>query len=224
MEKKIRIAIPVNFVLSVNYENALLQLGAEPVFVTGPCCADDFEGLLLPGGDDMNPARYGMENQGSEGIDDELDALQLQVLDCFVKAKKPIFGICRGFQVINVYFGGTLIQDIQSPIRHKRLNGEDQVHVTKTSRESWLRPLYGDTFSVNSSHHQGVCGDIGQGLSAVQWSEDGIVEALQHETLPIRCVQWHPERMSFAHRRCDTVDGSLVIAEFLKAAGMQLSR
>lgn len=216
---RLRIALPVFSLPNQNYENALRQLGTEPVLTGGPCDPADYDGLLIPGGDDINPARFGEENRGSEGIDDALDALQFEAIGRFVAAKKPIFGICRGHQVLNVYFGGSLIQDLgEKNAVHRRQNGADNVHGAVAEADSWLGQLYGTHFSTNSAHHQAL-GRIGDGLRVVSWSEDGVAEALVHETLPIFSVQWHPERMCFAHARTDTVDGSRVLRQFLEVCG-----
>ena len=111
-ENQLKIAIPVLDMPTANYENALRELGARPVVIKEVCDPQEYDGLLLPGGDDVDPARFGQEINGSLGISPELDALQFEVLDRFVKAGKPVLGICRGHQVINIYFGGDLIQDL----------------------------------------------------------------------------------------------------------------
>ena len=196
---------------------ALEALGAEPVLISEPVSAEAYDGLLLPGGDDINPARYGEENHGSRGIDDSLDKLQFSVLEAFVNAGKPVLGICRGHQVINVFFGGTMIQDLPSFDRHARDAGqkEDKIHRNKTEPGTMLARIYGEEFTSNSSHHQ-AAGKIGKGLRVMARSDDGVIEAIYHETLPVYGIQFHPERMclSFADER--TVDGLRIIQEFLR--------
>lgn len=166
----------------------------------------------------MDPARYHEAIEPEcESPDVALDEWQMTVLDRFVKAQKPVMGICRGIQVLNVYFGGTLIQHVPSYMRHRRTPGipEDKVHMNHAEKGSVLEMLYGmQDFATNSSHHQAVQ-ECGKGLIAIQHSDDGLVEAVVHETLPVFGVQWHPERMAFAHKREDTVDGSIVISYFL---------
>lgn len=218
MEETLNIAIPVFRMTTENYENALRNLGAAPRLITKDCDPAGFDGLLIPGGDDVNPNRFGQENCGSEGIDDLLDAMQLAVLDRFVKSKKPVFGICRGHQLINIYFGGDLIQDLGAKNachRRQKDSKEDRVHLVHAVKNSFLQQLYGDDFVTNSSHHQSV-DRVGGGLVTAAVSEDGVNEALYHEQLPVWSVQFHPERMCFAHRREDTVDGSAVLAFFLR--------
>ena len=214
--KTLKIAIPVTDYRPDNYMAALAALGAEPVQVTEPVSADSFDGLLLPGGADINPSLYGEENNGSKGIDDSLDELQFGALDAFVKAGKPVLGICRGHQVINVYFGGTMIQDLPSAGRHARDAGqaEDKIHLNHTEPGTLLAKLYGEEFTSNSSHHQ-AAGKIGEGLRVMARSDDGVIEALCHETLPILGIQFHPERMCLSFANDRTADGLRIFQEFL---------
>ena len=164
----------------------------------------------------MDPGLYGQEAWPETEYDTALDTLQLEVLQGFLKKGKPVFGICRGHQLINVAMGGTLIQDLPDAASHKRLpTGEDHVHFCDADPDSWIAEMYGDHFAVNSSHHQGV-DRPGKGLRVVLRAQDGVVEAMQHKTLPVWSVQFHPERMGFARRREDTVDGSLLFRFFLE--------
>ena len=200
----------------VNYIAALEALGAQPVQTDAPCTAADFDGLLLPGGGDLLPERYGQENAACCGMDAALDALQFSLTDAFLSAGKPIFGICRGLQLLNVFFGGSLIQHLPSALLHSSsIPKVDLYHKSTAEEGSFLAELYGTAFSVNSSHHQ-AADRLGSGLRAVQVSEDGVVEALAHEVLPVRCVQWHPERLCFRFRTDNAVDGSLVLRQFLR--------
>lgn len=169
--------------------------------------------LLLPGGGDMDPSLYGEAGRGSRNVRRELDLAQLALLNAFVQEKKPVLGICRGMQVINVYFGGTLIQDLPTACLHLA-PGDDLVHSCLARPGTLLSTLYGKTFPVNSAHHQGI-GRPGQSLSVIAQATDGVAEALLHNTLPIMGVQWHPERMCFDRKRPDTVDGSLLLRRFL---------
>lgn len=153
--------------------------------------ADRADALLLSGGVDVSPLRYGGENPGLCGeISPERDELEWLWLDVFVKRKKPVLGICRGIQVINVYFGGSLWQDLptQKGTMHRNVN-----HKIVCRENSILDKLFGREFSINSFHHQSVL-ELGEGLIATAYSED-VVEAIEHRTLPIFGVQFHPERM-----------------------------
>lgn len=174
----------------------------------------DYDGLILPGGDDIDPALFGQENRGSREIDRDRDLQQLHLLHHFVQAKKPILGVCKGHQLLNVYFGGGLCQHIPEYLRHQRVKGQDQAHGVRCQSGSLLEGLYGPEFPVNSAHHQAV-DTPAQGLGAIAWSDDGVLEAMVHESLPILGVQWHPERMCLQHRREDTVDGLPLFAWYL---------
>jgi len=196
-----------------NYFAALHALNVVPVTAEIPT-ADGFDGLLIPGGGDISPCFFGQDNQGSYDIDITLDRFQLDITDRFVSAGKPILGICRGEQVLNVYFGGSLIQDLPNSDCHRQIKGEDNVHLTHTNGDNYLRRLYGESFYTNSAHHQAI-DRIGDGLKILQYSADGIIEAVCHESLPIFAYQWHPERMCFSKRREDTVDGSIVLRHYL---------
>jgi len=213
----LRIAIPASEEKVFNYKNAIAASGAEPVVISTPQ-AEGFDALLLPGGGDIATARYGQENTASQQPDLALDALQFETLDLFVKAKKPVLGICRGHQLINVYFGGTLVQNIDAAYRHVRHEGQDSVHMNTALPGSFLAEIYGTEFPTNSSHHQAV-DRLGDGLAADMHSDDGYIEGMHHSSLPVWSVQWHPERMCFAFRREDTVDGSLLFARWLKQLG-----
>lgn len=196
-----------------NYENALSNLGAKPVTSLHVPDVSRYDGLILPGGGDIDPKLFGQLNQGSRTIDPVLDRLQLTILRSFVLHKKPVLGICKGMQLINIYFGGDIIQHLSSYKQHQ-YDGQDQVHNTTAVSGSLLHKLYGEHFTVNSAHHQGV--DIpGRGIHYTQSCSDGVTEGLSHSFLPIIGVQWHPERMCFQHKRPDTVDGALLLYAFL---------
>ena len=198
---------------TANYRDALTQLGAACEVSLNPEDAEKFDALLLPGGGDVDPSFYGETNQESAGIDIELDRKQFEILDWFVKAKRPIMAICRGHQLLNVYFGGTLIQNLPTAESHRHL-GYDQAHISHAIPGSVPAQIYGTEFPINSAHHQGIK-DLGKGLTVIQTAPDGVIEAVAHETLPVISVQWHPERMCFSRKREDTVDGSLLLSYFL---------
>lgn len=197
-----------------NYIAALEAVGIEPVTTLDLEAAARCDGLLLPGGGDIDPARFGEEDRGSRDIDPALDAVQLAALDAFVRAgRKSVLGICRGHQVVNVYFGGGLVQDLPTAETHMAHDHADSVHPARTVPGSVLHRLYGRDMTVNSSHHQGLAA-MGRGLRATAYAPDGVVEAAEHESLPILTVQFHPERMAFACARPDTADGRAVFEWF----------
>lgn len=182
---------------TVNYVRYLSTMSATPLVTLSLGDLSVCDCLLLPGGGDITPAFFGQHDTGSINIDTELDILQLQALDYAVKRSMPILGICKGMQIINVAFGGTLIQNLPTAAHHQYRNG-DQYHTTHILEGSCLAKLYGQTAVVNSAHHQGV-GKLGTGLQAIQWcTQDHCVEAIAHEELPILGLQWHPERLDSA--------------------------
>lgn len=222
---------------SPNYPNAIRLAGMEPVDSLEVTSADGFDGLVLPGGSDIDPVLYGQEEYACHRINREVDEAQIRLCKLFAQAGKPILGICKGHQVINVCFGGTLNQNIPQEAqhgpdpKHKRpsprpgdpepkpqgprppMKNIDQAHETTAEEGSWLAQLYGTRFPVNSCHHQAV-EQIAAGFIPIQYSLDGVLEGMVHETLPILSVQWHPERMCGDNRRDDTVDGAPVFDYF----------
>lgn len=198
-----------------NYTSALEAMGVKVeggYLVKGD--PNDYDGLLLCGGGDIHPRYYGEEIDGSVRIDTDRDEHELQLADDFIKAGKPVMGICRGCQLLNVYFGGSLIQHLETTDIHK---GEtDLVHVVCADTDSFLCELYGKEFPINSIHHQAV-GRLGEGLKIILRSkEDGVVEAFEHESLPVFALQFHPERMCFDKKRDDAVDGKGIFDYFIK--------
>lgn len=197
-----------------NYIDALKENDIEVITTLDVDEAIKCDGLLLPGGGDIDPVYYGEEMNGSDEPDRELDKAQRDILDAFVKAKKPILGICRGMQLINIYFGGSLHQDLVTRDIHTRKNGNDSIHSVKSVEEGNLfEKFYGKTFNINSAHHQGTK-KLGKGLKEVLRSDDGVCEAVIHEELPIIATQFHPERMSYKQRRDDAVVGEEIFKYF----------
>lgn len=197
-----------------NYVEAIEAHGATVTAEYLPKYSDEYDGLLISGGVDIHPRYYGQEIDGSVGIDEARDAAEMELLRQFVEAKKPIMGICRGHQLINVFFGGSLIQHIDTADDHR---GEgDAVHDVDSAEGAILTALYGRHFPVNSSHHQAV-DRLGEGLHTVQVSSrDGVIEGSEHDTLPIFSVQWHPERTTLGRARPDTVDGGAIFKYFVE--------
>lgn len=179
-----------------NYEKALDRLGISHHTSLCPEAADQATHLLLPGGGDITPVFFGQTDLGSRNVDTELDILQFQFLSRFVAQKKPVLGICKGLQLINVHFGGDITQHIETADTHKWI-GRDQFHYVYHSdlgRRDFFYQLYGNSASVNSAHHQAV-NRPGDGLIPVCRAGDNVIEGLSHESLPILAVQWHPERL-----------------------------
>lgn len=186
-----------------NYMNAIEEAGAHYIAAV-PNKAQDYEylvnmcdGLLICGGADSNPKYYNQELHETDSlVKENIDEMDLKLLDLFIKAKKPVLGICRGHQIINIYYGGTLIQDIPSlyetSIHHRQEEPRNVgTHTVTLSKDSILGKK-GEIHSVNTFHHQNI-DKVGDTLEVVAYSEDGLVEAICNDA--VVGVQWHPECM-----------------------------
>lgn len=196
------------------YVAAVKAAGAEPVAIQYPEADTGYDGLILSGGGDIDPARYGEGNVASVRIDQERDRAEFALLDAYIRAGKPVLGICRGHQLINVYFGGSLHQHLEETPLHTNKTKDYLVHDVAAFHDSVVGRLYGTSFAVNSSHHQAV-NRLAEGLRATALWNGRYVEALEHETLPILGVQWHPEKMCALCPREDTVDGEKLLRFFV---------
>ncbi len=208
-----KIAIAGRTEKTANYEKACIKLGLEPVTTLSLSVLSTCDGLILPGGGDITPGFYGQENRGSNSIDTELDLLQIQALEYFIRQKKPVLGICKGMQLINVYFGGTLIQHLPNSEIHQIEKG-DSTHSSVVISPCILSNLYGQEFIINSNHHQAV-DKLGHELEIVQISQDNVTEGIVHRTLPITAVQWHPERLPYIQTKKASLPGNLLLRAFL---------
>jgi len=174
-----------------------------------------YDGLVLPGGGDIDPFLFGAANEGSRNIDAALDRLQLKALDAFLKRKRPVLGICKGLQILNVYFGGTILQNLsEASLQIHQYENGDKIHATKAARGTFIERLYGGCPITNSAHHQ-AAGAVGDGLRVAQYSQDFVIEAMYHKTLPVLGVQWHPERMCFSYANPRMANGSLLLRYFI---------
>lgn len=200
-----------------NYTAAVEGAGGRAL--TAYCPEPDLTcgGLILAGGEDVAPDRYGQENRGSQPPDLARDRAEFALFQSFYQAGKPILGICRGCQLVNVAMGGTLIQDLPpscAPFHSCDSEGRDRVHPIRAERDTFLYRLYGPVFQVNSHHHQAL-DRLGEGLRTIAWSESGFPEAAACPERSVYAVQFHPERMAFARGRGDTVDGGALFRWFL---------
>lgn len=187
---------------------------------------NEMAGLVLQGGSDLAPESYGESPIGKWLGDRIRDEYELELMDLFLKAGKPVLGICRGFQVMNAYYGGTLFQDIETQrpdsIKHRDAVEYDRVHHgVRFVEGSFMDNLYEgeENPMVNSVHHQAVK-DLGKGLVPQAYSsEDDILEAFIHESAEpgkIMGVQWHPE---FFHTLGDKlIDPFKIIDTFVSFA------
>lgn len=174
------------------YLKALIARGFNTIMLTldNPNIEEILElcdGFLITGGSDIEPHHFNEENKGeSLNCDPHLDTLDKNVVEYAKKTKKPLLGICRGHQAINIFLGGSLYQDIGNSHTNTR-------HFVKSVKNSVLDfPLELET---NSYHHQALK-DVAEGLEVIARSnDDNIIEAIVHKELPIIGLQWHPEMM-----------------------------
>ncbi len=184
-------------------EQAGYRDGLEPVWLAGAAQPldrdelDEIDGLMLVGGSDVEPHRYGARD--TEQVCETFpgrDEAELKMLDAAFRRRVPILAICRGMQLLNVYQGGTLVQDL-ADADHQLPDGDR--HAVHVESGSGLHRLVGtQSGDATSSHHQAI-EEVGDGLRVVARHENGVVEALEWTT-PMRkpwlaAVQWHPERM-----------------------------
>lgn len=222
--RKGRIALYANYLVAVE------RLGITPVLVTPshgrPSAHRILElcsGLLLTGGYDIDPARYGEAARPDlEMVNPARDEAELALLGAALERELPVLGICRGHQLLNVHFGGTLYQDIgvQLGVRsHDQTTDWGQHHhEVRVLEGTRVHRCLGITrFEVNSFHHQAIK-DLGRGLRVTASSDDGIVEAVEAEAHRwVMGVQWHPER---GEARSDEVDpNACVFRAFAEAVG-----
>lgn len=215
----------IGFVASVNlkvhnmrhtvntpYITSVISAGGTPVIIPvdgNPARADEYvsiiEGLLLPGGEDVTPGLYG-ENPVPQVtyMMEEKDRFEFQLIRLAMEKRIPIFGICRGLQVLNVYFGGTLYQDI--PSQYGRDIGHSQAmeirsqltHKVSVVEGTLLHKLLGSDLSANSYHHQAIKG-LGKGFVVAATAQDGTIEGIENADGSIYAVQWHPEELYALH-------------------------
>lgn len=160
-------------------------------------------GLLMCGGTDIDPSLYGAKRHPlTEPSDQSRDRSEIKLLEIARQRRLPIFGICRGCQLLNVAFGGTLYQDLPSEAPDMAYHGRrestvmnvDNRHYVNMKSGSRLSEIYGQKISVNSIHHQGIK-DVGAGLVASAVADDGLVEGVESQEYFVLGVQWHPEIM-----------------------------
>jgi putative glutamine amidotransferase len=203
-----------------SYLDALRRAGARAILLPGPDAADLLDrvgGLLLTGGGDVEPSRYGADpHPAIYGVDPQRDEFEIELVHVVDRERTPTLAICRGAQVVNVAFGGTLHQhlpDLKQLDPHR-----DLVHDVKVSESSRLFQASGTAvLRASSSHHQGI-DRLGDDLVPVAWAGDGLIEAVERPDGWLLAVQWHPE----ATAESDPVQQSLFDA-FVEQAARRLA-
>ncbi len=231
-------ALPSSWVMNQRYFVAAAMVGAVPWMI--PLFDDDLmtlreiyerlDGLLIPGGVDIDPRQYGEEIRPECGnLDPARDRVELQLVRWAVEDGKPVLGLCRGLQVINVACGGSLWQDLasQNPEFHKHdyfptagYQRDYMAHTVAVEPDSLLHSLLETTVAdVNSMHHQGIR-TPGKGLRVSATAPDGLIEAMEGTGEAFLLgVQWHPEVFEMADPRTRHLFGG-----FIQAANSWASR
>ncbi len=212
------------------YVRAVETAGGLPVLV--PPLADRaalgallerLDGLLLPGGGDVDPAMYGEVVDGSEPPNPALDELELTAAKWAIDRNLPTLGICRGQQLINVALGGSLIQHLDG---HRQDGARDRTHhALRVAPGSKLADVLGSgELQVNSLHHQAVRA-LGEGLVAVAWGPDGTIEGIERPDRSwVLAVQFHPEELVGKHVASERLFAAFVSACRPRAASYALRR
>jgi putative glutamine amidotransferase len=195
-------------VASINevYVDAVVCAGALPLVlpILDPAWAeaalDGIDGLLLSGGGDVEPARYGaVAVPEVGGVDPRRDAWELALARAAMARDVPILGVCRGSQLLNVACGGTLVQhlgDTTDQLHRDDPRSHEVAHAVAVAPDSVLARVLGTgRIGVNTLHHQAVA-DVAPGLRAVAWADDGTIEAVEGVHHRVLSVQWHPELLA----------------------------
>ncbi len=228
--------IPPSWVMSQRYILTLTAAGAIPWLV--PLVDDDtlrgiyeeLDAVFLPGGADIDPATYGAEPHPlCDRTDRERDRVEVALATWALEDEKPVLGVCRGMQLINVAAGGSLYQDLAEelpgaikhdyfPFRGQHFSRDFLAHDVDVAGGTRLAKLLGaGSVRVNSMHHQGVKA-LGQGLVSTAVSPDGLIEAIEGERSGyLVAVQWHPEALTDNDARARTL-----FADFIDAAGERM--
>lgn len=216
-------------IVNLTYTNAVVRAGGIPLVLPVGVPTERYkemlskvDGVILTGGGDINPAVYGKQMDATiGGVDNMRDETDVALAKMILKMKKPVLGVCRGFQILNIVHGGTLYTDLPSQrpdgLFHPCYGDSPRdltPHTVNIAAGSKLAGILGagDTF-VNSLHHQGV-EKVGKGLKVVSVASDGLVEAIEVESLPFGIgVQWHPEALP------EREDMQRIFKALIKAAG-----
>ncbi len=211
-----------------NYKNAILHYDSTIEVVDLWAIRDNHQavldiirkanGLILSGGPDIDPVKYGRAEDSSQcTIDIHRDSLEFELINQAVECKIPILGICRGLQILNVAFGGSLIVDIPSEIMNydvHQLDSGDSYHIINIIEPSLLHSLVNlKSYEVNSNHHQAI-DRLANNLRATAIAKDNIIESVEYKDKDkpyLMAVQWHPERMPL-----DSTMSKAIFTNFIK--------
>lgn len=208
------------------YSAAIARAGGIP-WLTSEFCEEELakmcDALLLAGGDDVDPKYFGEEKlNDTVVVDSPRDQFEMRLIPEFLKRGKPILCICRGIQILNIYLGGTVYQDLveQRGFVHWDIKIRHDVFAEPGTL---LYELFGESFKTNSTHHQGLR-DLAPGLKVAARSTEGVIEAIEHETLPIYGCQFHPERLTGEGWDARTPDFAPFFAHFISLAKEHAAR
>ena len=184
-----------------DYTRSIALAGGVPVELSRDADVDEvaarLDGLVLSGGADIEPSRYGAAPEPGLGdVEPDRDAWELALFEAAQRRGIPVLAICRGLQLVNVARGGTLVQDVPSTegVGHPRFesDGRRRTHDVSVVEGTRLAELYPSALAVNSLHHQ-VVDRVGEGLVVSAKAPDGVVEGLESADGDVLAVQWHPE-------------------------------
>jgi putative glutamine amidotransferase len=195
-------------ILQTAYVDCVAEAGGRPVMLppsegegaskeSARVVASRLDALVLVGGADLDPSRYGAEREVETAVTHPWrDENELWLVEAFLDAGRPVLGVCRGHQVLNVVLGGTLHQDLPAVTgdrTHQPRPGEFGEVTVVSEAGSLVAKAMGESFRVMCSHHQAI-DRLGRGLEVTARSEDGVIEAVELGTGFVAGVQWHPEQ------------------------------
>lgn len=195
-----------------DYVQAIIKAGGIPIVIPVQSCKEDIRDIvskvdkvILTGGYDIDPMLYGENPISQLGMTmRNVDEFYFEVIRASEQLHKPLLGICKGIQALNVAYGGTLYQDLETQrfgsIKHRqdtfKYLGTHYVHIEK---DNLLYDCFGDSLLVNSYHHQAVK-DLANGFTILATSDDGVIEAIERKIGTYMLgIQWHPEMMIAGH-------------------------
>lgn len=181
-----------------NYCKLLSSFGINADVCDNPLSPQKYDFLLLCGGGDVNPTFYSSYVYNCHNVNTYRDVIELSTIERFVCCGKRIIGICRGLQILNVYFGGTLEnvprqENLSQTVLHSSLTGKDEKHLAYT--HPYFCNSLNKTVAVNSAHKQRIQ-KLAQSFLPVFTAPDGTIEGIASKNLPVVAFQFHPERMT----------------------------